>query len=190
MDIDELEKPIDNDIQAVANTKRFYKSCMNESWIEKSSESSLLKLLNDSLNGWPLMNPSIVSGFNRADKLFQFMRLSTYPIFDLVMYSNPKQPAKYNLTIMQTSSFQSKSYYNDSQTMSVYKYYLTRIAEFMNVPASNANYKQDVEDAVSMEIDFANALLSEEELRDLNYDVYSLKELENLLPSVIKPTGN
>ena len=129
---------------------------MNESAIEQNGEAWLLQFLSESLDGWPLMNPSLALGFNRLDKLSQFMQLKESPIFEMIVFANPKQPAKYNLTLGQPSDYLNKAYYLDPTVMNAYKSYLIKLAEFLGVSVStNPDYKKDIEDAVNLEIEFS-----------------------------------
>ena len=128
---------------------------MNEAAIEQNGEAWLLQFLSESLGGWPLMNPSLALGFNRLDKLFDFMQLTSYPLFSLIIDTDPRVASKLSLTMGQSGAFFTKSYYLDTNIMNGYKSYITKIASYLGVSASNPNYLKDIEDAINLEIEFS-----------------------------------
>lgn len=158
--LDQLESPFDDmDTEATRNAKRFYKSCMNEKYIEENGERTLREFLAE-LGGWPLLNGTYdPNEINVVDRIIRLRRVSDRPVVGFSVSSNPKTPTSYLLSVSQPTWFFNKKYYSDTKVMSAYKAYIYKTVELLDAGATNPNYRQEIEDMFQLETEFANVII-------------------------------
>jgi len=91
---DEIEKPVDKeDIDATANAKRFYKSCLDEATLETMGLQALIEFIKTDLKDWPLITPSYNPNEDTlVEKLTRLTKMDIQPLFTFYLEANPKQP--------------------------------------------------------------------------------------------------
>ena len=79
--------------------------------IESDGERNFLEVLNNELDGWPILSGKEYTPSKTAiEKITDFLKKGLRPLFSIVVTSNPKMPAQYVIAIEQPSWIFSKSY--------------------------------------------------------------------------------
>ena len=159
-------------LKGITNIHQVY--LISTAGIEKDGESWFLKVLNDELLGWPILDGAFTSTKDVVDMMVQYRQRGVRPLVSVTVTSNPKNPAQYVLGIDQPGWFFSKSYYTNNNVMDAYKAYMTKMAELMGAPAKNAQYKQEIDDMLTLERKLADVRRRETFTHSAGFSAFTL----------------
>ena len=89
------------DIQAIDNARRLYQSCVNEDAIEKEGIMTILKIVNDELGGWPMMQGSRwdSSRFNLSNLMAKIRQYGQSIIFSFGTSTDDRNSSAYYIRV-------------------------------------------------------------------------------------------
>ncbi|KAM5160835.1 membrane metallo-endopeptidase-like 1 [Callospermophilus lateralis] len=189
-----LEKSTDKDRPAVEKAKMLYRSCMNESVIEKRDSQPLLDVL-ETVGGWPV----IVDKWNETKgpqwKLEQQLALMNAQfnrrvLIDLFIWNDDQNSSRHIIYIDQpTLGMPSREYYfSEGDSKKVREAYLqfmisvaTMLRKDMKLPKDNKLVRKDMTQVLELETHLANATVPQEERHDVTalYHRMNLKDLQH-----------
>ncbi|CAH7448401.1 Mmel1 [Phodopus roborovskii] len=189
-----LEDSSVKDRPAVEKAKTLYRSCMNESVIEKRDSQPLLDIL-DMVGGWPVamdkwsetIGPKWELERQLAVLNSQFNRRV---LIDLFIWNDDQNSSRHVIYIDQpTLGMPSREYYfNDESNHKVREAYLqfmtsvaTMLRKDMNLPKDNSLVEKDMEQVLELEAHLANATVPQEDRHDVTalYHRMDLEELQD-----------
>ncbi|XP_069933191.1 membrane metallo-endopeptidase-like 1 isoform X2 [Oryctolagus cuniculus] len=200
-----LENSTAEDRPAVAKAKTLYRSCMNESVIEKRDSQPLLDIL-DMVGGWPVAmdswNETVGPGWELERQLAVLStQYNKRVLIDLfiwnddqnssrhIIYTNPPwacRPASTTSTKAATGSHGRQPRPAPSaQVREAYLQFMTSLAtmlrEDLNLPADSHLVREDMAQVLQLETHLANATAPQEERHDVTalYHRMGLEELQN-----------
>lgn len=209
---DLLEEDIDaNDSEAAIKAKTLYKSCVNESLIDKRGPEPLIQLLIDQFGGWPLLGhessaPSSASASasgsessafesstaaNNGNNLMNWVQLMatlrTYNneiIIGQTVGSHEHNSSMHAIRLYPASmGLPSADYYNSSsRQFKAYEKYLIQTAQLLR--ANNTNLMADIKDLLDFETGLANITKPFEKQGGATYHRMSVSRLQRYTPSI------
>ncbi|XP_057640671.1 membrane metallo-endopeptidase-like 1 [Chionomys nivalis] len=189
-----LEDSSLKDRPAVEKAKTLYRSCMNESVIEKRDSQPLLDIL-DVVGGWPvamdkwseMVGPKWELERQLAVLNSQFNRRV---LIDLFIWNDDQNSSRHVIYIDQpTLGMPSREYYfNEGSSHKVREAYLqfmvsvaTMLRKDMNLPNDNSLVEKEMAQVLALEAHLANATVPQEERHDVTtlYHRMDLVELQD-----------
>ncbi|ELV14246.1 Membrane metallo-endopeptidase-like 1 [Tupaia chinensis] len=189
-----LENSTTEDRPAVKKAKMLYRSCMNQSVIEKRDSQPLLDIL-EAVGGWPVAmddwnetkGPEWLLERQLAVMNTQFNRRV---LIDLFIWNDDQNSSRHIIYIDQpTLGMPSREYYfNGGSNQKVRKAYLqfmmsvaTMLREDMSLPKNSHLVQEDMMQVLELETQLANATAPQEERHDVTtlYHRMDLEELQN-----------
>nr|XP_048272433.1 membrane metallo-endopeptidase-like 1 isoform X2 [Myodes glareolus] len=189
-----LEDSSLKDRPAVEKAKTLYRSCMNESVIEKRDSQPLLDIL-DVVGGWPvamdkwseMVGPKWELERQLAVLNSQFNRRV---LIDLFIWNDDQNSSRHVIYIDQpTLGMPSREYYfNEGNSHKVREAYLqfmvsvaTMLRKDMNLPNDNSLVEKEMAQVLALEAHLANATVPQEERHDVTtlYHRMDLVELQD-----------
>ncbi|XP_077168912.1 membrane metallo-endopeptidase-like 1 isoform X2 [Paroedura picta] len=188
-----LETPGQEGREAFQKAKTLYRSCMNESIIERRDSSPLLEVLR-MIGGWPVAS----AGWNTTkepnwslEKKLSLLnsRFNTRVLIDMFVWHDDRDSSRHIIYIDQPSlGMPSRDYYfNDGNCQKVreaYLQYMITIAKMirgdLNVSVDNAFVEEELRAVMAFETDIANATVPAEERHDVTllYHKMTIAELQ------------
>uniref|UniRef100_A0A8C0KDF9 Membrane metalloendopeptidase like 1 n=1 Tax=Canis lupus dingo TaxID=286419 RepID=A0A8C0KDF9_CANLU len=187
-----LENATTQDRPAVQKAKMLYRSCMNQSVIEKRDSQPLLNIL-DVMGGWPVT----MDKWNQSPKweLEQQLALMNTQfnrrvLIDLFIWNDDQNSSRHIIYIDQpTLGMPSREYYfNEGSNRKVREAYLQFMMSVammlradMNLPENSYLVREDMVQVLELETQLANATAPQEERHDVTalYHRMGLKELQS-----------
>ncbi|MBZ3882460.1 Membrane metallo-endopeptidase-like 1, partial [Sciurus carolinensis] len=189
-----LEKPTAKDRPAVEKAKMLYRSCMNESVIEKRDSQPLLDVL-EAVGGWPV----IMDKWNEIKgpkwKLEQQLavmnaQFNRRVLIDLFIWNDDQNSSRHIIYIDQpTLGMPSREYYfNKGSSKKVREAYLqfmisvaTMLRKDKKLPKDSELVQKDMTQVLELETRLANATVPQEERHDVTalYHRMDLKDLQH-----------
>ena len=180
--------PAAKDPKAYQNVRNIYQSCMDTEDIRKNSISELMEIIND-LGGWPVLQGDRWDGggFQWLDfaesswkRGFNFDGLLAIKIV-----TDAKDATKRRLQIDQPNLGLSREYLVkgvENKGVKAYLKYMVDIAVLLG--ASEESAKQDMKEALDLEIEVAKITLPREERRNKTalYNLMTIKDITALYP--------
>ncbi|XP_049474188.1 membrane metallo-endopeptidase-like 1 isoform X2 [Panthera uncia] len=172
-----LENSTAKDRPAVQKAKMLYRSCMNESVIEKRDSRPLLNIL-DLMGGWPVAMDKWNESVVQQARPHRPVRLERRP--ELQPAHHLHQP---------TLGMPSREYYfdegNNHKVREAYLQFMVSVAAMlradMNLPENGYLVREDMAQVLELETQLANATAPQEERHDVTtlYHRMGLEELQN-----------
>ncbi|XP_036112837.1 membrane metallo-endopeptidase-like 1 [Molossus molossus] len=189
-----LEKPTTNDRPAVQKAKTLYRSCMNESIIEKRDSQPLLDVL-EVLGGWPVATEKWTDTVGQNWELEQQLavmnsQFNRRVLIDLFIWNDDQNSSRHIIYVDQpTLGMPSREYYfQDGSNKKVRDAYLrfmvslvTMLRADMHLPENSLLVQKDMAQVLKLETQIANATVPQEERHDVTalYHRMRVKELQN-----------
>ncbi|XP_032350877.1 membrane metallo-endopeptidase-like 1 [Camelus ferus] len=187
-----LENPASEDRPAVQKAKTLYRSCVNESVIEKRDSQPLLDIL-EAVGGWPVAmdkwNESIGPRWELEQQLAVMnAQFNKRVLIDLFIWNDDQNSSQHIIYIDQpTLGMPSREYYfNDGNNQKVREAYLqlmvsvaTMLRADLNLPTNSYLVREDMEHVLELETHLANATAPQEERHDVT-TLYCKMDLEEL----------
>ncbi|CAK7318865.1 Membrane metallo-endopeptidase-like 1 [Vulpes lagopus] len=196
-----LENATAQDRPAVQKAKMLYRSCMNESVIEKRDSQPLLNIL-DVMGGWPVTmdkwNQSVARGTDSPGPKWELeqqlalmnTQFNRRVLIDLFIWNDDQNSSRHIIYIDQpTLGMPSREYYfNEGSNQKVREAYLQFMMSVammlradMNLPENSYLVREDMVQVLELETQLANATAPQEERHDVTalYHRMGLKELQS-----------
>ncbi|XP_045841007.1 membrane metallo-endopeptidase-like 1 [Meles meles] len=189
-----LENSTTRDRPAVQKAKMLYRSCMNESIIEKRDSQPLLNIL-DLMGGWPVTmdrwNESMGPRWELEQQLaLMNAQFNRRVLIDLFIWNDDQNSSRHIIYIDQpTLGMPSREYYfNEGSNRKVREAYLqfmmsvaSMLRADMNLPDNSYLVREDMAQVLELETQLANATAPQEERHDVTtlYHRMSLEDLQN-----------
>ncbi|CAD7689378.1 unnamed protein product [Nyctereutes procyonoides] len=196
-----LENATAQDRPAVQKAKMLYRSCMNESVIEKRDSQPLLNIL-DVMGGWPVTmdkwNQSVARGTDSPGPKWELeqqlalmnTQFNRRVLIDLFIWNDDQNSSRHIIYIDQpTLGMPSREYYfNEGSNQKVREAYLQFMMSVammlradMNLPENSYLVQEDMVQVLELETRLANATAPQEERHDVTalYHRMGLKELQS-----------
>nr|XP_055162775.1 membrane metallo-endopeptidase-like 1 [Nyctereutes procyonoides] len=189
-----LENATAQDRPAVQKAKMLYRSCMNESVIEKRDSQPLLNIL-DVMGGWPVTmdkwNQSVGPKWELEQQLaLMNTQFNRRVLIDLFIWNDDQNSSRHIIYIDQpTLGMPSREYYfNEGSNQKVREAYLQFMMSVammlradMNLPENSYLVQEDMVQVLELETRLANATAPQEERHDVTalYHRMGLKELQS-----------
>lgn len=197
---DLLEEDIDSgDSEATIKAKTLYKSCVNESLIDKRGPEPLIKLLDTHFGGWPLLSESSPATTTTTDQNnnvdnqnnFDWVRLMailrTYNneiIIGQTVGSHEHNSSMHAIRLYPAGlGLPSADYYNSSSRQyKAYEKYLISTAQLLK--ANNSNLMSDIKDLLEFETGLANISKPFERQGGATYHRMTIARLQKYTPAI------
>ncbi|XP_032157607.1 membrane metallo-endopeptidase-like 1 isoform X4 [Mustela erminea] len=189
-----LENSTTKDRPAVQKAKMLYRSCMNESVIEKRDSQPLLNIL-DLMGGWPVATDKWNGSTGPRWELEQQLALMNAQfnrrvLIDLFIWSDDQNSSRHVIYIDQpTLGMPSREYYfnqgSNRKVREAYLEFMVSVASMlradMNLPENSYLVREDMVQVLELETQLANATAPQEERHDVTtlYHRMSLEDLQN-----------
>ncbi|XP_008575569.1 PREDICTED: membrane metallo-endopeptidase-like 1, partial [Galeopterus variegatus] len=189
-----LENSTTKDRPAVEKAKMLYRSCMNESEIEKRDSQPLLDIL-DVVGGWPVAmdrwNETTGPPWELERQVaLMNTRFNRRVLIDLFVWNDDQDSSRHIIYIDQpTLGMPSRDYYlNEDRGQKVQRAYLqfmtsvaTMLREDRNLPRNSHQVREDMVEVLELEKHLAKATVPQEERHDVTtlYHRMDLEELQN-----------
>ncbi|XP_062959646.1 membrane metallo-endopeptidase-like 1 [Cynocephalus volans] len=189
-----LENSTTKDRPAVEKAKMLYRSCMNESEIEKRDSQPLLDIL-DVVGGWPVAmdrwNETIGPPWELERQVaLMNTRFNRRVLIDLFIWNDDQDSSRHIIYIDQpTLGMPSRDYYlNEDRGQKVQRAYLqfmtsvaTMLREDRNLSRNSHQVREDMMEVLELEKHLAKATVPQEERHDVTtlYHRMDLEELQN-----------
>ncbi|XP_037684646.1 membrane metallo-endopeptidase-like 1 [Choloepus didactylus] len=189
-----LENATAKDRPAVQKAKLLYRSCMNESVIEKRDSQPLLDILQE-VGGWPVAmdkwNETEGPKWELERQLAMMnSRFNKRVLIDLFIWNDDQNSSRHIIYIDQPPlGMPSRDYYfNEGSNRKVRDAYLqfmisvaTMLREDLNLPENRLMVQQDMMLVLELETQLANATAPQEERHDVTalYHRMELQELQS-----------
>ncbi|XP_032450019.1 membrane metallo-endopeptidase-like 1 [Lynx canadensis] len=189
-----LENSTAKDRPAVQKAKMLYRSCMNESVIEKRDSQPLLNIL-DLMGGWPVAmdkwNESVGPKWELEQQLaLMNAQFNRRVLIDLFIWNDDQNSSRHIIYIDQpTLGMPSREYYfdegNNHKVRDAYLQFMVSVAAMlradMNLPENGYLVREDMAQVLELETQLANATAPQEERHDVTtlYHRMGLEELQN-----------
>ncbi|XP_006196655.2 membrane metallo-endopeptidase-like 1 isoform X2 [Vicugna pacos] len=187
-----LENPASEDRPAVQKAKTLYRSCVNESVIEKRDSQPLLDIL-EAVGGWPVAmdkwNESIGPRWELEQQLAVMnAQFNKRVLIDLFIWNDDQNSSQHIIYIDQpTLGMPSREYYfDDGNNQKVREAYLqlmvsvaTMLRADLNLPTNSYLVRKDMAHVLELETHLANATAPQEERHDVT-TLYCKMDLEEL----------
>ncbi|XP_058575357.1 membrane metallo-endopeptidase-like 1 isoform X2 [Neofelis nebulosa] len=179
-----LENSTAKDRPAVQKAKMLYRSCMNESVIEKRDSQPLLNIL-DLMGGWPVAMDKWNERVGASSSTCSFGTTTRTPAGTSSTYE-PRRGAGID---QPTLGMPSREYYfdegNNHKVREAYLQFMVSVAAMlradMNLPENGYLVREDMAQVLELETQLANATAPQEERHDVTtlYHRMGLEELQN-----------
>ncbi|KAM9688766.1 membrane metallo-endopeptidase-like 1 isoform 1-T1 [Trichechus inunguis] len=189
-----LENSTSEDRPAVQKAKMLYRSCMNESMIEKRDSQPLLDILA-AVGGWPVAMDNWNETTGPRWELEQQLavmntQFNKRVLIDLFIWNDDQNSSRHIIYIDQpTLGMPSREYYfNAGSSQKVRDAYLqfmisvaTMLRADMNLPKNDFLVQKDMAQVLDLEMQLANATAPQEERQDVTalYHRMDLEELQS-----------
>ncbi|XP_047583983.1 membrane metallo-endopeptidase-like 1 isoform X3 [Lutra lutra] len=189
-----LENSTSKDRPAVQKAKMLYRSCMNESIIEKRDSQPLLNIL-DLMGGWPVTmerwNESTGPRWELEQQLaLMNAQFNRRVLIDLFIWNDDQNSSRHIIYIDQpTLGMPSREYYfnegSNRKVREAYLQFMVSVASMlradMNLPENSYLVREDMAQVLELETRLANATAPQEERHDVTtlYHRMSLEDLQN-----------
>ncbi|XP_048205766.1 LOW QUALITY PROTEIN: membrane metallo-endopeptidase-like 1 [Perognathus longimembris pacificus] len=187
-----LENSTTKDRPAVEKAKTLYRSCMNESVIEKRDSQPLLNIL-EVVGGWPVAmdkwNETVGPKWELERQLAVMnSQFNRRVLIDLFIWNDDQNSSRHIIYIDQpTLGMPSREYYfSEGSNQKVREAYLqfmmsvaTMLRKDMNLPRDSQLVQQDMTQVLELETHLANATAPQEERHDVTA-LYHRMDLEEL----------
>ncbi|XP_044890891.1 membrane metallo-endopeptidase-like 1 isoform X4 [Felis catus] len=196
-----LENSTAKDRPAVQKAKMLYRSCMNESVIEKRDSQPLLNIL-DLMGGWPVAMDKWNEGVGPKWELEQQLALMNAQfnrrvLIDLFIWNDDQNSSRHIIYVraapggrdQPTLGMPSREYYfdegNNHKVREAYLQFMVSVAAMlradMNLPENGYLVREDMAQVLELETQLANATAPQEERHDVTslYHRMGLEELQN-----------
>ncbi|XP_004425563.1 PREDICTED: membrane metallo-endopeptidase-like 1 [Ceratotherium simum simum] len=189
-----LENSTTKDRPAVQKAKMLYRSCMNESIIEKRDSQPLLDIL-EVVGGWPVAmdkwNDTIGPGWELEQQLAVMnTQFNRRVLIDLFIWNDDQNSSRHIIYIDQpTLGMPSREYYfkegSNRKVREAYLQFMVSVATMlradMNLPENGHLVWQDMLLVLELETKLANATAPQEERHDVTalYHRMGLEELQS-----------
>uniref|UniRef100_A0A8C0K931 Membrane metalloendopeptidase like 1 n=1 Tax=Canis lupus dingo TaxID=286419 RepID=A0A8C0K931_CANLU len=197
-----LENATTQDRPAVQKAKMLYRSCMNQSVIEKRDSQPLLNIL-DVMGGWPVTmdkwNQSVGPKWELEQQLaLMNTQFNRRVLIDLFIWNDDQNSSRHIIYIDQpTLGMPSREYYfNEGSNRKVREAYLQFMMSVammlradMNLPENSYLVREDMVQVLELETQLANATAPQEERHDVTalYHRMGLKELQSKFSLKVSP---
>ncbi|CAF0711916.1 unnamed protein product [Brachionus calyciflorus] len=168
----------ESDIEPIKNAKKFLRSCLNESNIEKNGDAKLMRFIIKEFDGWPLFDPIFFRNETQHayKNLAALYKYGIFFLFDLYVNPSISNPTIPTFKIYQPSWFLDKSYYEKEEKMNSYKNFIAKILRLYN--SSNSDLTDDIDKMVELEKKLAMNLLNTAEKRIMAYEKMTIGSLK------------
>ncbi|KAM7235020.1 hypothetical protein CapIbe_013840 [Capra ibex] len=189
-----LENSTTKDRPAVQKAKVLYRSCMNESEIEKRDSQPLLNIL-EVVGGWPVAmdkwNKSVGPQWELEQQLAVMnAQFNRRVLIDLFIWNDDQNSSRHIIYIDQpTLGMPSREYYfkegNNQKVREAYLQFMVSVAtmlrEDLNLPENSGLVQEDMAQVLELETQLANATVPQEERHDVTalYHRMDLEQLQN-----------
>ncbi|XP_065737316.1 membrane metallo-endopeptidase-like 1 [Phocoena phocoena] len=189
-----LENSTTKDRPAVQKAKVLYRSCMNESEIEKRDSQPLLDILK-AVGGWPVATDKWSESVGARWELEQQLavmnaQFNRRVLINLFIWNDDQNSSQHVIYIDQpTLGMPSREhYFNEGSDQKVREAYLqfmmsvaTMLRADMNLPQNSDLVREDMAQVLELETQLANATAPEEERQDVTalYHRMDLEQLQN-----------
>uniref|UniRef100_A0A8C6BT79 Membrane metalloendopeptidase like 1 n=1 Tax=Monodon monoceros TaxID=40151 RepID=A0A8C6BT79_MONMO len=189
-----LENSTTKDRPAVQKAKMLYRSCMNESEIEKRDSQPLLDILKV-VGGWPVATDKWSDSVGARWELEQQLavmnaQFNRRVLIDLFIWNDDQNSSQHVIYIDQpTLGMPSREhYFNEGIDQKVREAYLqfmmsvaTMLRADMNLPQNSHLVREDMAQVLELETQLANAMAPQEERHDVTalYHRMDLEQLQN-----------
>ncbi|XP_052034288.1 membrane metallo-endopeptidase-like 1 [Apodemus sylvaticus] len=179
---------------AVEKAKTLYRSCMNQSVIEKRDSEPLLKVLN-MVGGWPVAmdkwNETMGLKWELERQLAVLnSQFNRRVLIDLFIWNDDQNSSRHVIYIDQpTLGMPSREYYfkegNNRKVREAYLQFMTSVATMLrkdlNLPKESAMVREEMEEVLALETHLANATVPQEKRHDVTalYHRMDLVELQD-----------
>ncbi|XP_057412968.1 membrane metallo-endopeptidase-like 1 isoform X1 [Balaenoptera acutorostrata] len=187
-----LENSTTKDRPAVQKAKMLYRSCMNESEIEKRDSQPLLDIL-EVVGGWPVAMDKWTESIGPRWELEQQLavmnaRFNRRVLIDLFIWNDDQDSSQHIIYIDQpTLGMPSREHYfsagSDQKVREAYLQLMVSVATMlradMNLPKNSDLVREDMAQVLELETQLANATAPPEERHDVTA-LYHRMDLEQL----------
>ncbi|XP_070624454.1 membrane metallo-endopeptidase-like 1 isoform X3 [Bos indicus] len=189
-----LENSTTKDRPAVQKAKMLYRSCMNESEIEKRDSQPLLNIL-EVVGGWPVAmdkwNKSVGPQWELEQQLAVMnAQFNRRVLIDLFIWNDDQNSSRHIIYIDQpTLGMPSREYYfkegNNQKVREAYLQFMVSVAMMLradlNLPENSGLVQEDMAQVLELETQLANATVPQEERHDVTalYHRMDLEQLQN-----------
>ncbi|XP_044798820.1 membrane metallo-endopeptidase-like 1 isoform X4 [Bubalus bubalis] len=189
-----LENSTTKDRPAVQKAKVLYRSCMNESEIEKRDSQPLLNIL-EVVGGWPVAmdkwNKSVGPQWELEQQLAVMnAQFNRRVLIDLFIWNDDQNSSRHIIYIDQpTLGMPSREYYfkegNNQKVREAYLQFMVSVAMMLradlNLPENSGLVQEDMAQVLELETQLANATVPQEERHDVTalYHRMDLEQLQN-----------
>ncbi|XP_060234920.1 membrane metallo-endopeptidase-like 1 isoform X6 [Meriones unguiculatus] len=189
-----LEESTVKDRPAVEKAKTLYRSCMNETVIEKRDSGPLLRIL-DMIGGWPVAmdkwNETVGLTWELERQLAVLnSQFNKRVLIDLFIWNDDQNSSRHVIYIDQpTLGMPSREYYfNEGKNHKVreaYLQFMTAVAimlrKDLKLPRDNTMVREEMAQVLDLEIQLANATVPQENRHDVTalYHRMDLVELQD-----------
>ncbi|CAF1128115.1 unnamed protein product [Didymodactylos carnosus] len=121
----------DSEPEAIKNARNMYQSCVDEAAIENDGTDTLLTLINNELNGWPILlgDNWNNSTFNLLKILLKLREYNNNIIFSIATTTDDKNSSAYCIRIAQSDiALEQRTYYNDANVTEPYQEFMRDLA--------------------------------------------------------------
>lgn len=126
----------------------------NSETIEKIGTTSVLKILNEELGGWPILSGNDYKyKFSLNEKQLILKKVEAAQWFEVFVSTNPKDPKHNILRLAQPSWFFNKEYILNQRIMNAYSQLMTNTIKFLNPLSSN--FTDEIKAILELENRFA-----------------------------------
>ncbi|XP_077007654.1 membrane metallo-endopeptidase-like 1 isoform X2 [Tamandua tetradactyla] len=181
-----LENTTTEDRPAVQKAKLLYRSCMNESLIEKRDSQPLLDILQE-VGGWPVTmdkwNETEGPRWELEQQLAMMnSQFNKRVLIDLFIWNDDQNSSRHIIYIDQpTLGMPSREYYfNEGSNRKFMVSVAAMLREDLNLPEDRRLVQQDMAQVLELETQLANATAPQEERHDVTalYHRMDLQELQ------------
>lgn len=127
--------------------------------IEERGTDYLLEVISSEFGGWPILdnNPSLSSSkptkeISILDKMIRLKRVESSQLFELFVSTNPKNPRRNVLRVMQPSWFFATEYLSNTKVIEAYKSLMKTVIGYL-VPS--VNLTKQIDSIFEIENEFA-----------------------------------
>uniref|UniRef100_H0WNI6 Membrane metalloendopeptidase like 1 n=1 Tax=Otolemur garnettii TaxID=30611 RepID=H0WNI6_OTOGA len=189
-----LENSTVKERPAVEKAKMLYRSCMNESLIEKRDSQPLLSIL-ETVGGWPVTMDKWNETLGLRWELERQLALMNTQfnrriLIDLFVWNDDQNSSRHIIYIDQpTLGMPSRDYYfsggNNQKVREAYLHFMVAVATMlrkdMKLPKNSHLVLKDMAKVLELEMNLANATVPQEDRHDVTalYHKMELAELQN-----------
>ncbi|XP_024616016.1 membrane metallo-endopeptidase-like 1 [Neophocaena asiaeorientalis asiaeorientalis] len=189
-----LENSTTKDRPAVQKAKVLYRSCMNESEIEKRDSQPLLDILK-AVGGWPVATDKWSESVGAQWELEQQLavmnaQFNRRVLINLFIWNDDQNSSQHVIYIDQpTLGMPSREHYfnegSDQKVREAYLQFMMSVATMLradrNLPQNSDLVREDMAQVLELETQLANAMAPEEERQDVTalYHKMDLEQLQN-----------